>query len=75
MYSKKIRLTDLPGIHEFARLADSCEFDVNIGYDRVLIDGKSIVGLMGLDLGRRLHVTFEGENEALQQFCETHACY
>ena len=73
MYSKRIRLKDIPQVHAFVKLADQCEFDVNIGYDRVCIDAKSIVGVMGLDLGRILEVTFDGTFAPLEQFCEEHA--
>ncbi len=72
MNIKKIRLRNLDQVHEFVRSADSCDFDVNIGYDRVLIDAKSIVGVMGLDLGRTLTVSYDGESALLHDFCERH---
>ena len=70
---REIRLRTLQEVHEFVRLADSCDYDVNIGYDRVLIDAKSIVGVMGLDLGRRLTVSYFGENKNLESFLEVHS--
>ena len=73
MYKKEIRLSNLQDVHEFVKLADSFDFDVNIGYDRVLIDAKSIVGVMGLDLGRKLKVDFDGAAPALEEFCELHS--
>ena len=73
MTKRTIRLRNLDEVHEFVRLADACDFDVNIGYDRVVIDAKSIVGVMGLDLGRNLLVSYDGESQRLQQFCEGHA--
>ncbi len=73
MTKKTIRLRNLDEVHEFVRLADACDFDVNIGYDRVVIDAKSIVGVMGLDLGRNLLVSYDGESQTLLHFCEGHA--
>ena len=73
MTKRTIRLRNLDEVHEFVRLADACDFDVNIGYDRVVIDAKSIVGVMGLDLGRNLLVSYDGESQRLLQFCEGHA--
>ena len=73
MYNRQIRLKDMPQVHAFVKLADQCDFDVNIGYDRVWIDAKSIVGVMGLDLGRKLMVNFDGEAPSLVQFCEEHS--
>ena len=69
---KKIKLTSLTEVHEFVKLADACDFDVNIGYDRILIDGKSIVGVMGLDLGRALTVNYNGDSPAMEHFLDTH---
>ncbi len=72
MYTNKIRLRDVSEVHEFIKLADTCDFDVNIGYDRVVIDAKSIVGVMGLNLSRVLTVSFGGESDALKRFCDAH---
>ena len=69
---KGMRLGNLPDVHEFVKLADACDFDVNIGYDRVMIDAKSIVGVMGLDLGRALTVQFDGEAPELEAFIDSH---
>ena len=73
MYKIKIKLNSLEKVHQFVKLADACDFDVNVGYDRVVIDAKSIVGVMGLDLGRKLTVSFDGESAALKDFCEREA--
>ena len=77
MYESKrvdrvIGLRNLTDVHEFVRLADACDFDVNIGYDRVMIDGKSIVGVMGLDLGRALRVQYDGFCPSLEIFLNEH---
>ena len=42
------------------------------GADRIIIDAKSIVGVMGLDLGRDLMVHCYGKNEKMGQFLEDH---
>jgi len=70
MYKNRIKLSSLEKVHQFVKLADACDFDVNVGYDRVVIDAKSIVGVMGLDLGRTLTVSYDGESDALKFFCE-----
>lgn len=72
MTEKIIRLKEIQDVHEFVRLADSCDFDVNIGYGRISIDAKSIVGVMGLDLGRPLQVDYDGESEAMLDFLNRH---
>ncbi len=70
---RKIRLASARDVHEFVKLADACDFDVNIGYDRIIIDAKSIVGVMGLDLGRDLTVHYFGKSEKMGQFLEDHS--
>ena len=72
MYKRLIRLSNLDQVHEFVKLADAFDFDVNIGYDRIVIDAKSIMGVMGLDLGRKLTVSFDGDAPELESFCENH---
>ncbi len=69
---RTIRLKEIQDVHEFVKLADSCDFDINIGYGRISIDAKSIVGVMGLDLGRPLRVDYDGTNEALTAFLNAH---
>ena len=44
----------------------------NLRADRIIIDAKSIVGVMGLDLGRDLMVHCYGKNEKMGQFLEDH---
>ena len=69
---RKIKLANVSDVHEFVKLADAGDCDVNIGYDRIIIDAKSIVGVMGLDLGRDLLVHCYGKNEKMGQFLEDH---
>lgn len=45
-------------VMDFVNLCSSCDFDVDLGYDRVLIDAKSILGVLSLDLGRELTVSY-----------------
>ena len=71
MFKAKIKLDSPDAAHQFVKLADACEFDVNVGYDKIVIDAKSIVGVMGLDLGRTLTVTFDGMSDPLRSFCES----
>ena len=69
---RMIKLREIQDVHEFVKLADACDFDVNIGYGRISIDAKSIVGVMGLDLGRPLRVDYDGTNEAFTAFLKGH---
>ncbi|WP_242980481.1 HPr family phosphocarrier protein [Blautia argi] len=44
MEEMKIRLTKADDVREFVRAARKCEFDVDISYERAVVDGKSIIG-------------------------------
>ena len=50
--SKKIRLNATEDVKEFVKAASKCDFDVDISYNRILIDAKSILGILSMDLTR-----------------------
>ena len=70
--SKKIRLNATEDVKEFVKAASKCDFDVDISYNRVIIDAKSILGVLSMDLTRVLTVQCHGEskefNRTLQKF-------
>lgn len=62
MSERKIKLTELNEVKEFVRAAEQCYFDIDIFYNRVVIDAKSILGILSMDLTRELTVKYGGEN-------------
>lgn len=48
--SQKIRLNATEDVKEFVQAASKCDFDVDISYNRVIIDAKSILGILSMDL-------------------------
>ena len=56
MKEKKIRLNATEDVREFVYGASQCDFDVDVSYNRVLIDAKSILGVLSLDLSKVLTV-------------------
>ena len=72
MIERKIRLTDTEEVKDFVRAAGKCDFDIDIFYNRVIIDAKSILGILSMDLTKVLTVTCHGEdhefNRLLQKF-------
>lgn len=69
---KQIKLT-LTDVKEFVTAAEQCDFDIDVFYNRVLIDAKSILGVLSLDLTRILTVQYAGQNQrfekTLQKYC------
>ncbi len=46
--SQKIRLNETADVKEFVQAASKCDFDVDISYNRVIIDAKSILGILSM---------------------------
>ena len=57
-------------VKEFVTVAGDCDFDINIFYNRVVIDAKSILGVLSLDLSKTLTVEYEGYDRALEEILD-----
>lgn len=66
MQEYRIKLTDVSEMREFVRAAERCPFDIDVYYNHIFVDGKSILGMMGLELGRVLTVRCHGTDEAFE---------
>lgn len=71
--SQKIRLNATEDVKEFVQAASKCDFDVDISYNRVLIDAKSILGILSMDLTKVLTVTCHGEDREFNRFLQKFA--
>ena len=72
MSQSKIKLNATKEVQEFVNAATRCDFDVDVYYNRFLIDAKSILGVLSLDLTKVLTVDCHGEskefNRTLKKF-------
>ena len=64
---KKIMLPTVADAKEFVQMASKCDFDIDVFYNRVVIDAKSILGVLSLDLTRELTVSMNGDNEEFEE--------
>ncbi len=67
---EKIVMLPPERVSEFVNRANACDFDIDIANEnkrKSKIDAKSILGVMGLDLGQKLVVTYEGEDAAFEE--------
>lgn len=68
----KIRLNATEDVKEFVDAASKCDFDIDIFYNRIIIDAKSILGILSMDLTRDLTVQCYGDsnefNKTLKKF-------
>ena len=70
---RRIMLPTVADAKEFVSVASKCDFDIDVFYNRVIIDAKSILGVMSLDLTRVLTVSYSGENQEFEEFLDEKA--
>lgn len=63
MLEKKIQLKAFSDVKEFVKAAEKFEYDVDVFYNRVVVDAKSILGVMSMDLTRPLTVKYHVEDQ------------
>ena len=73
MVERKIKLTAKEDVKEFVNEASKCDFDIDIFYNRVIIDAKSILGVLSMDLTRILTVRWNGHDEKFNSYLDKFA--
>ncbi len=63
MTERRIKFRKADDIREFVNAASKCDFDIDIFYNRVIIDAKSILGVLSMDLTRVMTVKCYGEDK------------
>lgn len=71
MQVKKIRLTNLMAAKQFVKAAMDCQCEVDVCYNSLVIDAKSILGVLSMDLTKDLTVKIHGRDEAFERYLET----
>lgn len=67
MITHKIKLR-LDEVNEFVSAAARCDFDIDISYNSFVVDAKSIVGVLGLDLNQILTVSCNGYDPEFEKY-------
>ena len=67
MAESKIKLPNVKAVEDFVSAASKCAFDIDIFYNRFIIDAKSILGILSMDLSRTLTVHCYGEDQDFKQ--------
>lgn len=73
MMVKKIKLNEFEEVRDFVRSAETCDFDVDISYNRIIIDAKSLMGVLSLDLTKVLTVKYNEEDMHFSNILEKYA--
>lgn len=69
---RTIRLTP-DEVQNFVNVTSKCDFDIDIFYNRYVVDAKSFLGVYGLDFTKPLTVSYDGYNSALEELLNSHA--
>ena len=54
-------------VQNFVHAAEHCDFDIDISYNRIIIDAKSLLGILSMDLTRELTVRCYGESQRFNE--------
>ena len=63
--SIRLRLNE---VKDFVEAASRCNFDVDIFYNRYVVDAKSILGVYALDLTKTLTVSYNGYDPDFEEY-------
>lgn len=63
MTERQIKFQAADDVKEFVNAASKCDFDIDIFYNRIIIDAKSILGVLSMDLSRVMTVKCYGEDK------------
>ena len=68
MSQSKIKLNATEEVQEFVNAASRCDFDIDVYYNRFLIDAKSILGVLSLELTVDCHGESREFDRTLKKF-------
>ena len=60
-------------VKDFVAVTSSCSFDIDVFYNRVIIDAKSILGVLGLDFTKELTVQYSGYDGQFEKLIHKYA--
>lgn len=73
MQKRQIMLNGIEDAKAFVTMANKCDFDIDVYYNRMTIDAKSILGVLSLDLSQPLTVEYTGHSSEWEKFLDDHS--
>ena len=73
MNEKKIKLKATDEVQEFVKAAAECDCDINLHYERAIVDAKSFLGVLSLGLSKILTVSYGGNDCRFEQILKKYA--
>lgn len=72
MKNTLIRLNNPEAVQEFVKAAEKCNFDIDAKYNRIIVDAKSFLGVLGLS-ANPISVCTHGEDVVFEKTLEKFA--
>ena len=60
-------------VKDFVSKASACDFDIDVSYNHLTVDAKSILGVFAMDLRQILTVTCNGFNAEFDRYLNNFA--
>lgn len=73
MEKKLVRFNHVDDVKEFVDAAAKCDFDIDVTYNKIIVDAKSFLGVLSLASVPVL-VAMHGENPQFHRICQKFAC-
>lgn len=70
MIKLKIKFKDIESTKEFVKITEKQPFDVDISSGRQVVDAKSILGVLSIDLGRDHLLLVNAEHDNCKAYLE-----
>ena len=76
MKQKRILLPTIDDAKMFVAAATQCDFDIDVYYNRVVIDAKSIMGIFSLDLSKPIDLNIHADDnvEEIMEMLKPYLC-
>lgn len=62
MVERKIKLSDTEEVRDFVASAGKCDFEIDVFYNRAVIDAKSLLGMLYLGVCKELTIKYGGSD-------------
>ncbi len=75
MYDKvtSVKFASIDDLREFVNEASKCDFDIDYIYNRMIIDAKSILGVLGVGINKECKVGCLGESQEFNKVLSRYA--
>ena len=68
-----IKLNNPEEVKDFVCAAANCDFDIDISYNHFIVDAKSLLAVLSMDLKRTLSVCCQGYDKQFERVLQKYA--